>query len=307
MRDDVDVCQYSYLGLSTFVATDYLPPQVQLNYARGNGSNPYIGFDRFGRIIDLLWTKYSANSSSSSSSASSDADTLVHLQYGYDRSSNRTYRRDEVARSYGKNFDELYVYDGLNQLKKFHRGLLVDDNTAIESPGLQQSWQFDATGNWKNFTQFDPVDTSKTLDQQRQHNRVNEITEIARTVGANWETPAYDRNGNMLSDDTGKVFVYDAWNRLVAVKDSESVILQTYSYDGMNRRITNAIDGIATHLYYSDMWQVLEERVSGEVKIQHAWGLRYVDDLILRDRATVTPGVLDERLWALQDANWNVV
>ena len=42
---------------------------------------------------------------------------------------------------------------------------------------------------------------------------------------------------------------------------------------------------------------------------QYVWGLRYVDDLILRDRDTSDPknGILNERLYALQDANWNVV
>jgi hypothetical protein len=121
----------------------------------------------------------------------------VQLQYGYNRSSNRTYRKDLVTQGAGQDLDELYLYDGLNQLKKFHRGLLVDDNTAIASPGLQQGWDFDATGNWKNFTQFDPADADQTIDQQRVHNRANEITQIARTVGANWTTPSYDRNGKM--------------------------------------------------------------------------------------------------------------
>ena len=40
---------------------------------------------------------------------------------------------------------------------------------------------------------------------------------------------------------------------------------------------------------------------------QYVWGLRYIDDLVLRDRDTTGGGMLDERLYALQDANWNVV
>ena len=36
------------------------------------------------------------------------------------------------------------------------------------------------------------------------------------------------------------------------------------------------------------------------------WGLRYVDDLMLRDRDTNGDGTLDERLYGMQDANWNV-
>jgi RHS repeat-associated protein len=36
------------------------------------------------------------------------------------------------------------------------------------------------------------------------------------------------------------------------------------------------------------------------------WGVRYVDELVLRDRDTNGNGTLDERLYALQDANYNV-
>jgi hypothetical protein len=81
---------------------------------------------------------------------------VFYLSVGKSRS-NRTYRKNLVARSDGQFLDELYQYDGLNQLKKFHRGLLA-------SSGLQQGWDFDATGNWKNFTQFDPADAGRTLD-----------------------------------------------------------------------------------------------------------------------------------------------
>ena len=37
------------------------------------------------------------------------------------------------------------------------------------------------------------------------------------------------------------------------------------------------------------------------------WGLRYIDDLILRDRDPNADGTLDERLYAFQDPNWNVI
>ena len=36
------------------------------------------------------------------------------------------------------------------------------------------------------------------------------------------------------------------------------------------------------------------------------WGCRDIDDLILRDRDTSADGTLDERLYGMQDANWNV-
>ena len=59
--------------------------------------------------------------------------------------------------------------------------------------------------------------------------------------------------------------------------------------------------------YQSSSWQVLEERISGTTPDrQYVWGLRYIDDLVLRDRSTGDE-TLNERLYGLQDANWNVV
>jgi RHS repeat-associated protein len=97
--------------------------------------------------------------------------------------------------------------------------------------------------------------------------------------------------------------VYDIWNRLVAYKNG-STTLEAMSYDGLDRRIV-ANPGTATDLYYSNQWQVLEERVGGTAKVHYVWSPMYVDALILRDRDT-GGGTLSERLWVQQDANWDV-
>ena len=122
--DGTAVASFDYLGLGTFVRTGYPQPGVQTTLATGTGANRYAALDRFGRVVDKRWDKART--------------PLAELQYGYDRSSNRTYRKDVVAQSASQDLDELYQYDRLNQLRKFHRGLLVDGNVAIASPGLQQ-------------------------------------------------------------------------------------------------------------------------------------------------------------------------
>ncbi len=131
----------------------------------------------------------------------------------------------------------------------------------------------------------------------------------------------YDADGNMTTvpqpgnETVGLTCTYDAWNRLVEV-ESGSTVLATYSYDGLNRRITETAGGHTTGYYYDSSDQVLEERVDGatSANVQYVWGLRNVDDLVLRDRNNGSGGSLGktgsglgERLYALQDANWNVV
>lgn len=322
--DGEDACQYSYLGLSTFVTTDYPESQVKLDYALGGGTNPYSGFDRFGRIVDLLWRNYAASNSSSSSGS---GDALVHLQYGYNQAGSRTYRADLVAQSYGKDFDELYEYDESQRLRKFHRGRLVNENTVIESPTLQQRWNLDATGNWGNLTQSDQSDAAQSLDQQRISNTANEIMQIARTVGKNWATPNYDPNGNMTMipqpKDMSETFqaTWDAWNRLVKLDEPDGSggwrTLVEYAYDGQSWRVitkkySNGMLDETTHIYFTSKWQAIEKSIGTASGLevagcQQVWGLEFIDGLVLRDIASAEEAASESRLYVAQDANWNIV
>jgi len=186
-------------------------------------------------------------------------------------------------------------------------------------------------------------DGTPDLAQTRTHNVVNEITAI---TGGSWATPAHDRAGNMTTipsprlqggrgaggEGTSLACTYDAWNRLVKVVDaSTSNTVAEYVYDGRNFRIVTktCASGVLSevrHAYYSGDWQLLEERVEAaplpnpqslSPAAQFVWGLRYIDDLVLRDRSAdsntstgnlgKTGSGLEERLYAMQDANWNVV
>ncbi len=63
------------------------------------------------------------------------------------------------------------------------------------------------------------------------------------------------------------------------------------------------------HLHYTSDWRLLEERLAtptpADLRRQYVWGLG-INDLILRDRDTDQDGVLDERLYALQDSHWDM-
>jgi hypothetical protein len=128
-------------------------------------------------------------------------------------------------------FGELYHangsgngYDQLNQVTNFARGTLNSTKDTITSPTHSQSWGFDALGNWTSFT-------SDSTTQTRTANQQNEITSISGQT-----TPGYDANGNTTTDQLGHTLIFDAWNRLIQVKNG-STVLETYGYDGLNRRL----------------------------------------------------------------------
>ena len=305
--DSTVTVQYQYYGLNSFATVTYpMPSSVNVQSLLASGST-YSGLDQFGRIINLPWTK------------SSPGD-LAQLAYGYDQNSNRTYRQDVKAGTANEQ-DEIYAYDRIQRLDSFRRGALTTGSGTYRLTSLTfaQNWSLDPTGNWSEFSQFDQSLATNGLDQQRTHNTFNQITAVTETAGPLWVTPTYDRNGNTTTlpspaDPTvAYLATYDAWNRLAGVTTAGATPVVAYSYDGLNRRIVveSYSSGTLTEtrdLYYSDQWQVLEERVEPNTTAerQYIWGMRYVDDCVLRDRDTTGGGTLNERLYALQDANWNI-
>ena len=106
------------------------------------------------------------------------------------------------------------------------------------------------------------------------------VSELAEVVDAPVERLLRQMHAAGLSHDSAEQVVND--------EDKQKLLIYT------------------RHHYYSDQWQVLEERVGSATTAdrQYVWGLRYVDDLVLRDRDT---GSGNERLYSMQDDNWNVV
>lgn len=293
-NDPSVTAEYTYIGAGSVVCLDYGEPQVRLDLWGGTGGQ-FDGLDRFGRIIDQRWKFYGGT----------PAD-LDRYQYGYDRNSNRLWKQNMVATT---GFDEQYTVDNLNRLTQMKRGTLNGSHVIPGTPVKQQDWGLDPVGNWNKFA----VETAGTavLDQTRAASTVNEITSIGTGTGGLpvWATPSYDAAGNMTgfvnpakltANLTG---IYDAWNRLVAVKDGSSFVA-AYAYDGLRRRVVKKTYTGGTlketrDFYFSDQWQVLSEAVGGKADKTYAWGLRYVDELLWRFDSSW------KRIYAMQDANFN--
>ena len=291
--------EYTRAGLGRFVKIAYPQPGVEMSMIRpgggsmGDSGDLYDGYDRFSRVQEMRWQ-------SSSSGTAIDA-----WQWGYNEASNRTWKKNLVAAS-GQ--DEAYGYDGLYQVIRDAVGTLNTNRTAVGGvPGEEEDFEYDPSGNWLGYRK--DMNGSVVLDQSRSNNQDNQLTQIDGSSSL----LSYDRAGNATktapgtNGDWSKSYqpVWDAWNRLVEVKDETGASVQKNAYDGLTRRITKEASSVVTHTYWSDRWKPLEDRtgVSTSAARSYLWGERpgHRDDLVLRDRDTDGNGTLDERLYATMD------
>ena len=291
--------EYTRAGLGRFVKIAYPQPGVEMSMIRpgggsmGDSGDPYDGYDRFGRVQEMRWQN------------SSTGTPIDAWQWGYNEASNRTWKKNLVATS-GQ--DEAYGYDGLYQVIRDAVGTLNTNRTAIGGvPGEEEDFTYDPTGNWLGYRK--DTNGSVVLDQSRSNNQDNQLTQIDGSSSL----LSYDRAGNATktapgtNGDWSKSYqpVWDAWNRLVEVKDENGTTVQKNAYDGLSRRITKESAGVVTHTYWSDRWKPLEERIGSATTAarSYLWGERpgHRDELVLRDRDTDGNGTLDERLYATMD------
>ena len=140
--------------------------------------------------------------------------------------------------------DKLYGYNALNELTGSVQGTLNSQHTAITANQNQtEAWTLDGMGDWSNYTQT--VGGSTTVDQDRDTNALNEITDYNSTslcAGARLRcrrehdhyAPARQRNDRLDLRN-------DAWNRLVEVESGSPaghVFLWTDSIVGTRKRRT---------------------------------------------------------------------
>jgi RHS repeat-associated protein len=67
----------------------------------------------------------------------------------------------------------------------------------------------------------------------------------------------------------------------------------------LNQRIQKTVGSTITKSFFNEKWQEIESITNNQVT-SYIWGLRYIDDLVLREKGA-------ERLYSLADPNWNVI
>ncbi len=189
-------------------------------------------------------------------------------------------------------FNENFTYDGLSQLTAVSRG----------TDSGYQSFTMNNIGDIQSVSS-DGTTTNRTT------NADNQIIHIGSA------TVSYDNNGNVTTDDKGNTLVYDAWNRLVEVKNSSGDLVAGYTYDGLGR-MTSETDGITTIDFYYSGEQIIEERTgvtnatggstgsNGSVTEELVYSPDYVNDVLSRD--TYVSGSYSSRVFFTHDANYDV-
>jgi RHS repeat-associated protein len=251
------------------------------------------------------WDKYSTG-----------AAVLDQIKYGHDPASNDTWRQDALAEASSAGWSQFYTLDGLQRLKSAAAGILTGSPfSGVSGMAYSQTWTLDQLGNWSHFTATNDVST--TLDQSRGHNDPNELTSINSSTTLVGEDAAGNmtkapvpqntilNSGNWSSYDTLK---YDAWNRLVEVKNSSGTTLETNRYDGLYERIQKIAGSDTYDDYYNQRWQVIEVRKNGNTNPleQFVWHPYYIDALAVRyyDAAMDRSNIAIQ--YSLQDAHYNI-
>jgi hypothetical protein len=86
---------------------------------------------------------------------------------------------------------------------------------------------------------------------------------------------------------------YDAWNRLVEVRDTSDTLIASYAYNGLNQRIKKIVGTTVTKSFFNENRQEVESVTNDQVT-SFVWGIRYIDDFVLREKG-------EEHLYSLAD------
>ena len=133
------------------------------------------------------------------------------------------------------------------------------------------------------------------------------------------------KDDKTVATTKGYRYTFDAWDRLVTVKDTSNNLVAEYRYNGLGHRIGWHYDENASgttdssddwfHFQYNERWQQVGMWRAGDTAPTEVFvylnagrdgygGSSYIDDCVLRERDTNANGSLDERLYYLQ--NWRV-
>lgn len=82
--------------------------------------------------------------------------------------------------------------------------------------------------------------------------KTNKITQVSGAT-----TPTYHGKSNLPTHENNYRFVYEAWNKVVQVKDSSNGVLVTYSRGALHCHLTDTVGSTVTDRFFSNDWRLL--------------------------------------------------
>jgi RHS repeat-associated protein len=223
---------------------------------------------------------------------------IAGFGYTYDKEGNKRYEEKQ----HELNHSEAYHYDDLYRLIDFKVGDLDFVTATVPVPLTQTQYDLDKLGNWDQ-------KIKDGVTQTRQHNAVNEITQINDVL------LSYDDNGN-LTEDKRYDYTYDQENRLLMVSYVDAGGAQVageYRYDALSRRIVKITGPTRgnkeTHYFYDDARIIEEHDPLSNPEASYVYG-NYIDEVLTMDRNLHTYYYHQNALWsveAITDGAANVV
>jgi RHS repeat-associated protein len=257
---------YTYLGAGTIASEDYQQPQVKLDYS----ADDFAAWDRFGQVVDQIWSGYGSNNSG----------TLDGYSYTYDRAGNRTSRTNLLDSA----LSETYQYDRLNRLTQW-------DVNSVE----QQTWTLDSLGNDLSAGTYDAANEETPNQGSSGYDLAGNMTTLSTGDTAKYD--AWNRMAEVDNASGGIVekYAYDGTNRRI----------QIFSDFSGSTPGTVTDDYLAGQQVIESDVTTGGVRNGG---YQFIWSPRYIDAPILRDTLNTsgTGIVAAERVFYLGDANYNV-
>ena len=314
----VTVARYAYLGQGRVVGLEYPEADILRNF-HGTSSGSYPDLDRFGRLVVDSWEKDLATDVA-----------FYRMDLTYDRNSNILELEDHVH----VGFDAVVTVDGRDRVTGFEQGTL--SGGLLTNTTREESWVLGQTGNWDAYQLDSDGDGTLELDELRSHNLANEIT--SRDADGDLTSdhaPVYSAAGAMTDDDEDYEYVYDAFGRLMEIRETgTSDLVAAYTYNGLGYRIgwhhdvdadgnVDGSDPVYRHVY-DPRWRIVgmyrgSDASPKEQWVHHAAGLggfggsSYVDAIVLRDKdantawGAASDGVLEERIYYCQNWRHDVV
>ena len=276
---------------------NYNTPQISLDYTQGGS---YAGLDRFGRVLDQLWSQVGRSN------------PLDEYQYTYDPVGNQTVRKNMTDQSppTAGLLDQSLGYYNCNRL-------WYNYNPATEK--YPDAYAYDSSGNqimsWAGIAYI----------PDRAVDAANELYFVAANGDYNQAAAQYDLAGNQISLEQGgepapsrprSTTPGTGSSRLTtpaAIRSRRSPTMAPAA--ASPPRPTAAARSSSTTYYFHDGQQVIETELVNASGVytggyQYVWSPRYIDAPICRDTVGADGNLIAPtaggRIYYLDDADYNV-